>query len=112
MREPQTARESAANGIEAMLRGTSGDEWSPRLMAEAACNALGIPADATEDEVRAGLALLRMVTRDGSPEVCTWWAPDGYRARFRPLNRGGIIERGPSPAAAVLSLANKLQEQT
>lgn len=73
--------------------------------------ALGIPPDTTVDDVRAGLALLAMVTRRGSPEVCTWETASDYRARFRPLNRGGIVEPGASPAAAVLALAAKLQEQ-
>ncbi len=77
--------------------------------ADAVLSALGIPPDTTTDDVRAGLAVLRMA----EDSLSIW--PTSADARARGYHEyvaeaGDEIAGGASPAAAVLALAAKLEE--
>ena len=100
MRDPQTAHDAATCALEdATCFASSIDHGS---LAAAVLASLGIPADATVDDVRAGLAALAVVRDHGYPleiEADTGrylaWADRAWAA-------------AASPAAAVLALHNKL----
>lgn len=115
----QTARDAVAGSI---FNATFTAEWDDcpdgyqetRAMilrdADAILAALGIPPDTTTDEVRAGLAALRMA----EDSLSIW--PTSHDARTRGYHEyvaeaGDEIAGGTSPAAAVLALAAKLEEQ-
>jgi len=117
----QTARDAVAGSI---FNATFTAEWDDcpdgyqetRAMilrdADAILAALGIPPDATTDDVRAGLAALRIAEQHG---VSVW--PTAHDARARGFHAYVAeadredVAGGASPAAAVLALANKLEEQ-
>lgn len=74
--------------------------------AAAVLAALGIPPDATVDDIRAGLTLIRLVERgwtEGGPSL---YKPGSYVVSHAPT---WVYE--PSPAAAVLALAARLEER-
>ena len=77
------------------------------VAADAVLAALGIPPDTTTDDLRAGLAVLRMA----EDSLSIW--PTSVDARTRGYHEyvaeaGDEIAGGASPAAAVLALAAKL----
>jgi hypothetical protein len=77
--------------------------------ASAVLAALGIPADATVDDVRAGLALFRLVAADHDLHVWAM-AEGGYVVQAQPPVGRLVSAPGASPAAAVNALAAKLEE--
>ena len=100
MRDPQTAHDAVTDVLcrDVPYLGPLAHE----ARAAAVLAALGIPADATVDDVRAGLAALAVVRDHGYPleiEADTGrylaWADRAWAA-------------AASPAAAVLALHNKL----
>lgn len=76
------------------------------VAADAVLAALGIPPDTTTDDIRAGLTLIRLVERgwtEGGPSL---YKPGSYVVSHAPT---WVYE--PSPAAAVLALAARLEER-
>ena len=82
--------------------------------AAAVLAALGIPPDATVDDVRAGFAALALLTagvdRYQTTPVRVVKCEGGYQA-YRPVYHGDCGDVCASPAAAVLALAAKLEAE-
>jgi len=86
--------------------------WDRRgTVGEAVLAALGIPPDATVDDVRAGFAALALLTagvdRYQTTPVRVVKCEGGYQA-YRPVYHGDCGDVCASPAAAVLALHDRL----
>lgn len=106
MRDPQTARDAVV--FELRRRGIRLHD----VAIDAVLAVLGIPPDATTDDIRAGLYVLSRIENGG---CSSWQRPDGsWTVWFEPEDGDcdGDITHGASPAAAVLAPKAKLEEQT
>jgi hypothetical protein len=81
----------------------------PVIDTDAVLAVLGIPPDTTVDDVRAGLALFRLVAADHDLHVWAM-AEGGYVVQAQPPVGRLVSAPGASPAAAVNALAAKLEE--
>ena len=103
-----TARSAIVN---ALAEERDAHPWiiqTPPMVAAIVLSALGIPPDTTTDEVRAGLAALRIA----EDSLSIW--PTSVDARTRGYHEyvaeaGDEIAGGASPAAAVNALAARLE---
>ncbi len=118
----QTARDAVKRGLLDAFRGAWTDsEYEATFgpAADAVLAALGIPPDTTTDEIRAGLAALRilaMLADEVEEHYVHPWS--GIRPGHEAIYGIEIVVAeevdtsavGASPAAAVLALAAKLEE--
>ena len=111
----EPARDAVKRGLLDTFRGAWTDsEYEATFgpAADAVLAALGIPPDTTTDDVRAGLAALRILA-DGIDRYATTplrlvKCEGGYQA-YRPVYHGECGTPGASPAAAVNALAARLE---
>lgn len=102
-------RDAAFDALrDALRRGCDDADTTDAVLA-----ALGIPADATTDDVRAGLWLLGFAAQMNDCGI--QWDNDGTGLSFvagcsEPGPLFGTGARGDTPAAAVVALAAKLDE--
>lgn len=107
----QTARDAIIDAVCANRRTTCSSPCRVCLgEADAVLAVLGIPPDTTTDTIRAGLAALRIAKSATLVLIGTYTEGSAAGTGWAEADFGDRIE-GASPAAAVLALAAKVEEQ-